>query len=302
MQTSVLSVAEEEDDPEVENIPRAAEEIGVSLSRADHSGMNAVTSEPAHPEYFGPDITLFIKMSLHPMTLATFLSTEPSNEPSTTFGYKHCFHQDPSVGILMAILDGLDYLHSQRIVHRDIKPANIFLSIHKDKPPALEGCVNVMDCSECSRSDRSKRIYVTPCIGDFGLIAELKEPVKNSESDPDVPLFEPSRLSALHQKPVGTMFYRPFAMPQNEPIICPKLDVYSLGVIALEIIHRFGTKSERATVLSKLKQGSLPSELEHHPMAEGIKAMVCENRDQRWDCGAVRVWLEEMQGKGKGTA
>lgn len=300
LQTSMLSVAEDEDDPEVENIPRAAEDIGLSLSRADLSAMNAGTREQAQPEYFGPDITLFIKMSLHPMTLATYLSTEPPKDTDTT-GITHCFHQHPSVGILNAILDGLDYLHSRGIVHRDIKPANIFLSVHEDKPPALEGCVNVMSCSECSHSDISKRVYITPCIGDFGLIAEYKAPLKRSESDPEMPLFEPSRLAALQQRPVGTMFYRPFSMPKEEPVICPKLDVYSLGVIAVELVHKFDTKSERATVLFNLKQGILPAELKCHAMAGGIKSMVCEERDGRWDCGAVRRWLEEMQRKGKGV-
>ena len=90
-------------------------------------------------------------------------------------------------------------------------------------------------------------------------------------------------------------------MPKKEPVICPKLDVYSLGVIALELIHKFDTRSERATVLSNLKQGILPAELGNHAMAGGIKAMAHEERDRRWDCGAVRKWLEEMQGKGKGV-
>jgi eukaryotic translation initiation factor 2-alpha kinase 3 len=158
-----------------------------------------------------------------------------------------------------------------------------------------------MGCAECDHSDTSKRVYITPCIGDFGLIAEYKEPLRRSESDPEIPLFEPSRLAALQQKPVGTMFYRPFSLPKEDPVICPKLDVYSLGVIALELIHKFGTKSERATVLSNLKHSILPAELEDHAMASGIKSMVCEERDRRWDCGAVHKWLEGMHGKGKGT-
>jgi eukaryotic translation initiation factor 2-alpha kinase 3 len=299
LQTSMLSVAEDDEDPEIENIPRATEDIGVSLSKADLSAMR-VMEQPVQSEYFGPDITLFIKMSLHPMTLSRYLSREPIKDGGPT-EIRHCFHRDPSVGILSAILDGLDYLHSQRIVHRDIKPANIFLSIHEDKPPALEGCVNIMGCSECSHSDTSKRTYITPCIGDFGLIAEYKEPLKRSDSNPEIPIFESSRLAALQHKPVGTMFYRPISMPKEEPVICPKLDVYSLGVIALELIHKFDTKSERAAVLSNVKQGILPADFEDHVMAAGIKSMVREERDRRWDCGAVRKWLEGMLGKGKGV-
>jgi hypothetical protein len=66
--------------------------------------------------------------------------------------------------------------------------------------------------------ERDRSIYITPCIGDFGLIAELENTAAGEQA------FEPSLLATLQPKPVGTHFYRPASMPKVAPIICQKLD------------------------------------------------------------------------------
>jgi translation initiation factor 2-alpha kinase 3 len=290
--TSVLSVGENDfdDDPEIETIPRAPILDRASLSHTGRTSLQASQFLPESVEggeqYSGPDITLFIKMSLHPTTLAAYLSPGEGD-------IHHCFHKDASVGILLSILDGIEYLHNKRIVHRDLKPANIFLSVHHDHAPSLEGCVDIKNCSQCEKVDNDKRVYITPCIGDFGLNAEIQEPltVENNSQ----PTFQPSRLATLQPKPVGTQFYRPPTMPKNEPVVCEKLDVYSLGVMAFELNYKFGTKSERATVLTLVNKGLLPKDFGDDEMAAGIRAMTCEDRSERWDCAAVREWLTKLQ-------
>jgi translation initiation factor 2-alpha kinase 3 len=302
----LLSVGEEGNDPEIEDIPRNFSSDTVSLSKTPLSGIQPVATGPgpgpSQVQYPLPDHILFIKMSLHPLTLLTYLSPERP-KPGDIIKIRHCFHLDSSVGILSAILDGVEYLHSQKFVHRDLKPANIFLSVHENQP-SLKGFVDTTACFCCGHLEKNKSAYITPCIGDFGLIAEIKEPTAAESSSSAQPLFQPSPLVGLRQKPVGTHFYRPSKMPKKEPIICPKLDVYSLGIIAMELIHKFATKSERVTVLTNLGKGILPPGFDEHPMAEGIKLMVNPNRDKRWDLRAVRQWLDRLRekdiGKGKG--
>jgi eukaryotic translation initiation factor 2-alpha kinase 3 len=299
---SLLSVGEEGTDPEIEDIPRNFSSDAISLSKTPLPSIQPVTAGLGQVQYPLPDHILFIKMSLHPLTLLTYLSPEQP-KPGDTIKLRHCFHLDSSVGILSAILDGVEYLHSQKFVHRDLKPANIFLSVHENQA-SLRGFIDTTACSCCSHLGKSKPAYITPCIGDFGLIAEIKEPTAAESSSSAQPLFQPSPLASLHQRPVGTHFYRPSKMPKREPIICPKLDVYSLGIIAMELIHKFTTKSERVTVLTNLSNGILPPGFDEHPMAEGIKSMVRPNRDKRWDLCAVRQWLDRLRendiGKGKG--
>ena len=53
----------------------------------------------------------------------------------------HCFHIEPSIAIVLAMLDGIEYLHSEGIVHRDIKPGNIFIG-KRDSPRSTRGTVD----------------------------------------------------------------------------------------------------------------------------------------------------------------
>jgi translation initiation factor 2-alpha kinase 3 len=102
-------------------------------------------------------------------------------------------------------------------------------------------------------------------------------------------------VSSQHRQ-AGTKFYCPPIL-NNDNTICPKLDVYSLGVIAFELCTKFGTKTERAVVLEKLNCGTFPREFDEHELAEGIKGMLCGRREDRWTCAQVRKWLRNINEK-----
>ncbi|EON61320.1 PEK protein kinase [Coniosporium apollinis CBS 100218] len=163
-----------------------------------------------------PRLTLHIQMSLHPMTLSDYVS------PLNTTQHHHCFHLVSSLQILLAILDGVEYLHAEGVVHRDLKPSNVFLSSYGDRRPA--GCVSLSSCPACpKRSFDNNTGFLNVRIGDFGLVTEIARP--------HAELVEP-------YQPVGTEFYRP---PVCSGLANEKLDVYALGVIAIELLWRFET-------------------------------------------------------------
>lgn len=190
----------------------------------------------------------------------------------------------------VAILDGIEYIHSKQIVHRDLKPSNIFLSVIRGKVPP-EGAITA--CKECPQSGSDENVYIIPHIGDFGLIAKLEDSqdVAAPTTPSSKPPFKPSPIAVLpsvaasHQP--GTRFY--CAPDTGSRIICPKLDIYSLGVIMFEMLWEFGTKSERHIILNKLPDA--PAEMEDHVMAPAIKGMLEKEREKRWDCARVRQFL-----------
>lgn len=179
--------------------------------------------------------------------------------------------------LLKSIISGVEYLHERGVVHRDLKPANVFLSLSTSRA-APAGSVDLASCCSCSTRNS---LHLTPRIGDFGLVAALS----------DGCLTAPAAA-----RPVGTEFYRPPAGGK----ISEKLDVFALGVIAFEMVQRFGTRMERVEALTKLRRGEFPADFTDTIDANGdrvqdmISAMVNGNEDERCSCEDVRKLIERI--------
>jgi len=262
-----LSAVEDakEDEEGIETIPRDLETTSYgSESMVTDSDISQHIMRKHNPTG-GPVLILNVQMSLYESNLATFLTSE-QNSPG------HCFHVCISLEILNKIMKGVEYLHDGGVVHRDLKPANIFLGLSTARSPPA-GSVNLSSCSLCK--DR-QYIYVTPKIGDFGLVAALGDAAS---------------------KPVGTELYRP-AVPSN---VSGKLDVYALGVVAFEMLHKFGTHMERIESLMKLRHGEFPENFVSScdkalatKIKEMVGSMIAPDDDGRWTCEEVRKKIAEI--------
>lgn len=251
-------------------------------------------SDEAVPSADEQDLLIFIQMALHPMTLEDYLWPDQQTDQSNPI--RHCFHASNSVRIVLAILDGIEYIHSKQIVHRDLKPSNIFLSIIRGNVPP-EGAINITACQECPHCSSDENVYIIPHIGDFGLIAKIEDS-QNLSVPPasDSRPFKPSPFAILSSvaasRQPGTRFY--CAPDTGDRIICPKLDIYSLGVITLEMLWKFGTKTERQVVLGDLARNVMPAGLSDHVLEPALKGMLEKEREKRWDCVRVREFLQDV--------
>ncbi|KAF1981232.1 kinase-like protein [Aulographum hederae CBS 113979] len=243
-------------------------------------------------------LTLHLQMAIYPFNLAKYLSPSQSSTPTTPCSpseimdmphppIRHCFHTASSLHIMLAILDGVQYIHSRGIVHRDIKPGNIFLCIREE--PAL-GRVPMFR------------------IGDFGLASFLAQPEGQTPVSSEVSQAV-ARLTRKRRVPLSPVGTEPYCAPWNPSSsgkVSAKLDVYSLGIVLCELLCQFGTSTERSITLSTLKSGKLPQGFEdmienglgltHEQAPSGlgrkigdlILGMIHTNEDDRASCEDVR--------------
>lgn len=236
-------------------------------------GTTPFSSESTVPiEFHRPSLALHLQMGLCPMTLSEYLACNTLPSPAAVPPLKHCFHVQPSVGIMLALLDGVEYLHNEKIVHRDLKPANIFLGAHAN-PYSTRGSVDLFLCDACRAAGQAHPLTLKVRIGDFGLVTALAQ----------------SKDHRFSSHPVGTEIYRPL---RNVPEASPKLDIYALGIVAFELLWPFDTRKkviilmfchfsranfrtpdmERHDTISRLKAGEFPAEFQRR---NGKELMDC---------------------------
>ncbi|KAK2787365.1 hypothetical protein FQN52_007269 [Onygenales sp. PD_12] len=149
------------------------------------------------------------------------------------------------------ILDGLSHIHSHGIIHRDLKPDNIFIDVANN-----------------------------PRIGDFGLATsgQFTTAVRSSHA---------TDLGDNFTRSIGTTYY---VAPEMKSVSVSqyneKVDMYSLGVIFLEMCHPLKTAMERDHTLQKVREKvhTLPATFEQPEKAiqgEIIESLLSHRPSER---------------------
>eukprot|EP00762_Andalucia_godoyi_P005556 ANDGO_00497.mRNA.1 Eukaryotic translation initiation factor 2-alpha kinase len=208
------------------------------------------------------EVFLYIQMQYcSPVTVLEYLS-----QSNRTVNIRQC------LSIFSQMLCGVQHMHLKGIVHRDLKPSNIFLMCHDDSL----SCVSDSTAWLVAATESCAPFHVK--IGDLGLAKRLDDSEFGSslsrrpsavlsagpeqkKSSEGAPVFSSS------SETVGTHTY---ASPEqiSNMLYNEKTDVFSMGVILLELFFPFQTLSERAHFMTTLRQAidsRLPVELKHLP-------------------------------------
>lgn len=246
------------------------------IERGDSDVLSDCEDSSSSLEFEKSDTTLCIQMQLCHYTLKDWLNAR--NEAIYNRSPSYCSKIDVSgafdlvtftvkakenLKIFQQIIRALAYIHSNNFVHRDLKPQNIFFV-------------------------EDPRCGTTLKIGDFGLVAKvpgdcgrytvtasqqlstwdgLHSPNSNPgscDSQPLTPLFsygggdQPCTTTGI-----GTTTYSaPEQLSDSCSVYTSKSDIFSVGIIFLELFYPCYSESERYRVIERLRnQQLLPQEL-----------------------------------------
>ena len=180
-------------------------------------------------------ICLYIQMQLcHPSTLADWIRARNSTVHSEDEGIildipQWAFH---ACRIFQQTVSGLAHVHAKGIIHRDLKPANIFATEEGSFKIGDFGLSKLLMKSSCGGQQHANcsptRSAATPIMA---------PPYRNPNGDCGA-------WQEPHTMGVGTASY---ASPEQiaSDDYGPESDVFSLGLILLELCSCFGTEHER---------------------------------------------------------
>jgi serine/threonine protein kinase len=203
---------------------------------------------------------LFIQMELCDFTLKDYLLT-----------YSLTDTIENKINIIKQIISGLEYLREKNIIHRDIKPDNIFLindlnnsgkfivklgdfGLCKKYFDAKQIDIeNIHDYIEDEKKENEKKLTYTNDLIKTNELLEIKNLLLEKETNSNIIIeFEDKHVKYFNDLSlyVGTGIYRaPEIKTGNYDY---KIDIYSLGIIILELFLNFKTQSEKFFTISKI--------------------------------------------------
>lgn len=232
---------------------------GGSLRLQEWKKPDASKREPGRSAY-RYQLCFFIQMQLcKPTTLADYIRDRKQE------GHRKLDDYESVIDIFVQLAKGLAHIHEAGIVHRDMKPANCLVG--------EDGHFKISDfgLSTLLRRACQRDAATSTCNADISVVAPHVDPLREGNDWQNPLTMGVGTASYCAPEQASTNTYGPSA------------DVYSLGLILLELFCSFGTEHERIHTFHDCRRGVLPEQLRdtYPPVAETILSCTHEQPTMR---------------------
>jgi serine/threonine protein kinase len=208
-------------------------------------------------------ISIFIQMELCKETLSDYIEKRNKKLPNS--------YIYDALKVFETILNGVEYIHKENVIHRDFKPKNIFFTFDDkikigDLGLATKSLGKNCEIPSPSNVSFEDKEYTEQQSGEFEDISfhlEIEE-IKNLQlvdieihsngvGKNQITNYDQAIDLEIHTANIGTMQY---AAPEQLGDIHydKKVDIYSLGLILLDLIYPYKTQMEKSDTYSSLKK------------------------------------------------
>ena len=200
------------------------------------------------------------------------------------------------------ILEGFTHLHANGVIHRDIKPSNIF--IHNNDTVKIGDLGLAITHSSSNQNKKTHKpssaaaaaAAATTTNTASATFASSTSMATSAASSTSSSSKETTTKSNSKSSNVGTFLYTAPEI-QTSKHYDEKADIYSLGILLVEIFYQFTTGMERVKVLSDIRTRlQFPDDfITKYPIQYGLaKRMLQTNPKLRPSCLDILQELEQL--------
>lgn len=263
-----------------------------------HSGRNKSPEKPSLPSY-RYQISLYIQMQLcHPASLADWIRERNTKVPETA----HAQRFGPALEIFEQIVKGLAHVHAMGIIHRDLKPANIFASRdgHVIKIGDFGLSKQLLSVNQGVASQPTSPTKVSPSSpsghehwndAKMGAIVPRKQQFSTQKNQTLAPFYSTMPTIDPLTAGIGTQSYAAPEQLQSQSYTTAA-DIFSVGLIFLELVCCFETEHERLHNFHECRNGTIPSWVSEQNPKVAQMILACTRSNPRHRPSAKNLLVE----------
>jgi len=188
------------------------------------------------------------------------------------------------IRVAHGLLSAINYLHENGIMHRDIKADNIMLTTNS----------HCSDRFAHDDDDNDPNIVIKPILIDFSLAKIVNSAMFNTTlpntADDEFHSLRDDECPTSHTGQIGTATYMAPEVNACQPYNL-RSDLWSTGVVLLELLQKNTLRAVKATQAEKLVQQGLEKLPMDKPFPTMVRNLVQKDPQNRW---TARECLENM--------